>query len=134
MKIKNRMKYFLIISLILTSCGIPKAHKLSKKAEMELSGVKKYLKCDEIGEQYTDETSNNKTSKYFQLIIIDKKRKDINYDSINDVLLDIYENDGLKLNQYTRISIYYLDNYFEADLDRAYFFDNKRNIIEIAYK
>lgn len=130
-----KLIYSASISIFLVSSCVntPEMPELSSKSIREFNNVRKYLKCDNIKQRYKREYTNSYDRLSFSILLYDIRAKQINYDSLNKVILDIYEANKYKLKNCYHVSIYYLNNFENADLRKVYIFDGKRNLVEVAY-
>ena len=107
--------------------------KLTSKTKKTLDSVRKYLDCENVVENYkTKQKSGEPNRKYLTIDFYDVKREQVNFDSINKVVMDAYEANGFDLKKYYRVSLYYFDNYNNAHLKKAFFYDSTRKLVEIA--
>ena len=126
------MKYSFLLLLLICSCINRPIPKLTSQTKKTLDSVRKYLECENVVENYkTKQVSGKPNRKYLTIDFYDVKRKHVNFDSINKVVMDAYENNGFELKKYYRVSLYYFDNYDNADLKKAFFYDSTRTLVEV---
>lgn len=127
-------RVFLYLLLILSSCvDTPKLPELSDKSKSKFHTIRNYLECENIRHSYHREVTSDHDWLDFSIDLYDVKAKDVNFDSINKEILSTYKENGLKIEDCYRVSIFYFNNYSRADLRVAYFFDSTRTIVKVAY-
>lgn len=120
--------------ILLFSClETPDQPELSDETKTTFYKIKNYLKCEKMTQHYSRERSNDYDRLFFQVVLSDIQKEHANYDSINEVILYNYLKNGYQLDKCERISIYYMRSERGAKLRKAYFFDNKFKVIEVAY-
>ncbi len=118
----------------MVSCiDLPDSPEIKGNQLQKFNGIKQYLGIKNYQTQYSGKKSKGIETIVFSIDLIDVKNKHPNMDSINFELIDVFEKSGYDFSRCKKISIWYFNRYDNADLKKVFFYDNKMNLLEVAY-